>query len=206
MVSKRPQEKGHHEIGVQYGTFDWKQIQADTTGKLTGDGQWLYRVIGIFRDADIRPILSRTIGRCSMPAITWQPTKDTNWTVIGLYQKDKDRLIERLSCRFMGRSFPIPTARIPSNRFTRASRASIFIQTTTKSVTSLFEHSFSDNLKGWAANMRYAHSRGRHLPRRCIRNSYTNYLGYLGPPARRISPFIWIRGAAETVTQDRLCS
>ena len=169
LVSKRPQEKGHHEIGVQYGSFDWKQIQTDTTGKLTGDGQWLYRVIGIFRDADYQTDFVKNDRQVFMPAITWQPTKDTNWTVIGLYQKDKTGS----STAFLplnGTLFPNPNGKIPINRFTSEPGFDLY-QTTTKSVTSLFEHSFSNNFKV-RSNMRYAHIDG--IYRTMYPNNYTN--------------------------------
>jgi iron complex outermembrane receptor protein len=36
---------------VQYGSFNRKQVQMDSTGKLTKDGEWLYRFVGVFRDS-----------------------------------------------------------------------------------------------------------------------------------------------------------
>jgi len=169
LVSKRPQEQAHNEIGVQYGTFDWKQIQADSTGKLTGDGQWLYRVIGIFRDADYQTDFVKNDRQVFMPAITWQPTKDTNWTVIGLYQKDKTGS----STAFLpwsGTLFANPNGQIPINRFASEPGFDLY-QTTTKSVTSLFEHSFSNNFKV-RSNMRYSHVDG--IYRTMYPNSYDN--------------------------------
>ena len=40
LVSKLPQAESYREIGVQYGSFNRKQIQTDMTGKLTPDGEW----------------------------------------------------------------------------------------------------------------------------------------------------------------------
>ena len=51
LISKRPQAEASNEIGVQYGSFNRKQVQMDSTGKLTKDGEWLYRFVGIFRDS-----------------------------------------------------------------------------------------------------------------------------------------------------------
>ena len=34
--------------------FNRKQVQVDSTGKLTKDGEWLYRFIGVFRDSGVR--------------------------------------------------------------------------------------------------------------------------------------------------------
>jgi iron complex outermembrane recepter protein len=41
LISKRPQPEAFNEIGVQYGSFNRKQLQMDSTGKLTKDGEWL---------------------------------------------------------------------------------------------------------------------------------------------------------------------
>lgn len=202
LVSKRPQEQGHHEIGVQYGSFDWKQIQADTTGKLTGDGQWLYRVIGIFRDADYQTDFVKNDRQVFMPAITWQPTKDTNWTVIGLYQKDKTGS----STAFLplnGTLFPNPNGQIPINRFTSEPGFDLY-QTTTKSVTSLFEHSFSNNFKV-RANMRYAHIDG--IYRTMYPNNYTNtgspYFPYVDPAQQTVQRAVENLGTSrDTFTAD----
>ena len=51
-VSKRPQEEQASEITVEYGTFDFKQVKFDTTGSVTPDGKWTYRLTGLARDAD----------------------------------------------------------------------------------------------------------------------------------------------------------
>jgi outer membrane receptor protein involved in Fe transport len=53
LVSKRPQAEAFNEIGVQFGSFNRKQVQMDSTGKLTKDGEWLYRFVGVFRDSGI---------------------------------------------------------------------------------------------------------------------------------------------------------
>jgi len=156
-VSKRPQEKDHHELGVQYGSFDRLQFQTDLTGKLTADGQWLYRLIGIYRDADTQTDFVKNDRQTVMPAITWRPTKDTDWTVIGLYQKDKTGS----STAFLplnGTLYYNPNGRIPINRFTSEPGWDKY-QTTTQAITSLFEHSFSNNFKIFS-RFRYSHDDG----------------------------------------------
>jgi len=54
LVSKRPQAEASNEIGVQFGSFNRKQVQMDSTGKLTKDGEWLYRFVGILRDSGMQ--------------------------------------------------------------------------------------------------------------------------------------------------------
>ncbi len=176
LVSKRPQEKEHREIGLQYGSYNWKQIQTDMTGKLTPDGEWLYRLVGIYRDADYQTDYVKNDRQLLMPAITWRPTKNTDWTVIGLYQKDQTGS----STAFLplnGTLFSNPNGQIPINRFTSEPGWDKY-QTTTKSVSSLFEHSFSTNFKVYS-RMRYAHDDG--IYQTMYPNNYYNYFGPFMP-------------------------
>lgn len=142
---------------MQYGSFDRLQFQTDLSGKLTADGQWLYRLIGIYRDADTQTDFVKNDRQTVMPAITWRPTKDTDWTVIGLYQKDKTGS----STAFLplnGTLYYNPNGRIPINRFTSEPGWDKY-QTTTQAITSLFEHSFSNNFKIFS-RFRYSHDDG----------------------------------------------
>ena len=185
MVSKRPQAQSHNEIGVQYGSFNWKQIQADSTGKLTPDGEWLYRIIGIFRDADTQTDFVGNDRQLVMPAITWQPTLNTKWTVIGLYQKDKTGS----SSAFLpldGTLFPNPNGKIPVNRFTSEPGYDIY-QTTTRSVTSLFEHSFSNNFKVWS-NARVWRNDGVY--RTMYPDVYSGGSPYTDPAQQRVNRYV----------------
>lgn len=178
LVSKRPQEKAHREIGVTYGSFNTKQIQTDMTGKLTADGEWLYRLVGVFRDADYQTDYVKNDSQVLMPSITWRPTQNTDWTVIALYQKDKTGS----STAFLpwsGTLFANPNGQIPINRFTSEPGYDLY-QTTTKSLTSLFEHTFTSNFKV-RNNMRYSRIDGIY------RTMYPNNYNYTGTPN---SPYI----------------
>ena len=96
LVSKRPQAEAFNEIGVQFGSFNRKQVQMDSTGKLTKDGEWLYRFIGVFRDSGTQTDYVPDDRIVLAPSLTWRPTNNTNWTVLGTYQKDNDRLLHRI--------------------------------------------------------------------------------------------------------------
>ena len=89
LISKRPQAESFNEIGVQFGSFNRKQVQLDSTGKLTKDGEWLYRFVGIFRDSGTQTDYVPDDRIVLAPSLTWRPTNNTNWTVLGTYQKDK---------------------------------------------------------------------------------------------------------------------
>jgi iron complex outermembrane receptor protein len=153
LVSKRPQEQELHEVGVQYGSFNRKQVQTDHTGKLSADGQWLYRLIGIVRDSDYQTDYVKDDRVLLMPAITWRPTTATNWTVIATYQKDKTGSSNPFPPH-SGTIFPNPNGQIPINRFAGDPATDLY-QTETRSIASLFDHRFSDAFKV-SHNMRYS--------------------------------------------------
>ena len=157
LVSKRPQEEANREIGVQYGSFNRKQIQTDMTGKLTADGEWLYRFVAIGRDSDYQTDFVKDNRIAIAPALTWRPSKNTTWTVLGLYQND----LTGSSTAFLpmeGTLFPGPNGRIPVNRFVSDPSIDKY-QTKTRSVSSLFEHTFSDAFK-IRQSTRYTHTDG----------------------------------------------
>src|SRR3546814_19639712 len=76
-VSKLPQAEAQHEIGVQVGNHDARQLPADLTGPLTEDGTWLSRLVALGRDSgtqndygpDDRPPIA--------PPLTWAPPAET---------------------------------------------------------------------------------------------------------------------------------
>jgi iron complex outermembrane receptor protein len=145
MVSKRPQEQELHEYGFQYGSFNRKQFQTDHSGKLTADGQWLYRFVGIWRDSDMQTDYVPDDRVVAMPSITWRPTRDTDWTVLATYQRDKTGS----STAFLphsGTIFSNPNGQIPINRFTSDPNFDLY-RTETRSITSIFEHRFNDGFK-----------------------------------------------------------
>jgi iron complex outermembrane receptor protein len=157
LISKRPQAEAFNEIGVQYGSFNRKQVQLDSTGKLTKDGEWLYRFIGVLRDSGTQTDYVPDDRIVLAPSLTWRPTNNTNWTVLGTYQKDKTGS----STAFLpheGTLFPGPNGLIPVRRFAGEPGFDKY-QTETGTVSSLYEHSFSDGLK-IRQNMRYAHVEG----------------------------------------------
>ncbi|WP_083567482.1 TonB-dependent siderophore receptor [Hyphomicrobium sp. CS1GBMeth3] len=88
-VSKRPEQEHSSEIGVEYGTFDFKQVKFDTTGAITSDGKWSYRLTGLARDSDTHVDYVDDDRYALQPAITYRPDNDTTITVLGNFQKDQ---------------------------------------------------------------------------------------------------------------------
>ncbi|MGY2904373.1 TonB-dependent siderophore receptor [Bradyrhizobium sp. URHC0002] len=193
LISKRPQAEAFNEIGVQFGSFNRKQVQLDSTGKLTKDGEWLYRFIGVFRDSGTQTDYVPDDRIVLAPSLTWRPTNNTNWTVLGTYQKDKTGS----STAFLpheGTLYPGPNGLIPVRRFAGEPGFDKY-QTETGAVSSLFEHSFGDALK-IRQNMRYAHVEGIY------RTMYPNLhfvdpkdasFPFIDPGRRTVARDIWSR-------------
>lgn len=91
ITSKRPIDEPFGEVQLMTGNYQRKQGQFDIGGRADEDGQWLYRLTGVVRDAgspntdgggnnDITSIA---------PAFTWQPNSDTKVTLLGEYLKSR---------------------------------------------------------------------------------------------------------------------
>jgi iron complex outermembrane receptor protein len=205
LVSKRPQAESFNEIGMQFGSFNRKQVQLDSTGKLTKDGEWLYRFIGVFRDSGTQTDYVPDDRMVLAPSLTWRPTNNTSWTVLGTYQKDNTGS----STAFLpheGTLYSGPNGLIPVNRFASDPNFEKY-QTETGAFSSLFEHSFNNAVKV-RQNLRFAHVEGIY------RSAYPNVYGdpavppnpnfpFLDPSRRTVERFIFSRETSkDSLTSD----
>lgn len=87
-VSKRPTADGVREIGIEYGTYDRKQLKADLSGALDSRNEWTYRLTVLGRDSGTRIDADRDDRLYIAPALTWQPSANTKLTLLARYQKD----------------------------------------------------------------------------------------------------------------------
>ncbi len=115
-VSKRPQEQEYREVTVEYGTFDFKQVKTDMTGKLTDDGKWSYRVVGALRDADTQVDYVPNDHMALSPSITYKPTSSTSVTLLGHFQNDDSGSTQQF-LPHQGTRKPGPSGFIPFDRF-----------------------------------------------------------------------------------------
>ena len=86
-VSKTPKETFGGEIQAEVGNYDRYEIAGDVTGPVEGtDGKLLYRLVGLYRDTgtQIDEVDEKTT--VFMPSLSWLPTSDTKFTLIGLLQ------------------------------------------------------------------------------------------------------------------------
>lgn len=89
IVSKRPSFDSKHEMQVQAGNYDRRQVQFDSTGAINDDKTLAYRLTGLYRDSD-SPIRGASDDRTFIaPALTWKPNDKTTLTLLSHYQKDR---------------------------------------------------------------------------------------------------------------------
>lgn len=116
MVSKRPLATAEREIGLQYGSFNRKQIQTDLTGAVTSDGEWLYRVIALGRKSDTQVDYVTDDRYLVAPSLTWRPSAATDLTLQLLWQQDRSGSTSQFF-PWEGVILPNPNGQIPVNRF-----------------------------------------------------------------------------------------
>lgn len=86
MVSKKPRFEFGGEVTASYGTYNRKQGQVDIYGPLSDT--LAVRMVGVVRNADAQVKYMPDDRVVIQPSITWRPSSNTDFTVIGLYQRD----------------------------------------------------------------------------------------------------------------------
>ena len=153
LVSKRPQAERRNEIGVQYGSFDRKQVQGDFTGSLTPEGDWLYRVIGVGRKADTQVDYVKDDRALLAPSLTWRPNATTSLRLQALFQKDRTASTSQF-LPWSGIITENPNGQLPTSRYIGEPGWDRY-DTDRRSFGWLFEHQFND---AWTVrqNARYS--------------------------------------------------
>lgn len=87
-ISRRPQAESSHEVQVQVGNYNHKQISFDSTGKIDDEGRFLYRFSGTGRDSGT-VIEHMDDQRFNLaPSLTWNIADDTRLTFLGQFNRD----------------------------------------------------------------------------------------------------------------------
>ena len=85
VVSKRPTATPIHEIQVQLGNYNRRQVAADFAGALNEDETVLYRITGLVRDAEL-PRQHMDDDRIFIaPSLTIKPSDKTSLTLMAQY-------------------------------------------------------------------------------------------------------------------------
>jgi len=159
MVSKLPQVQTQREVGVEYGSHNRRQIQADLTGALTEDGDWSYRLIALARKSDTQVDYVPDNRSVIAPSLTWRPSAATSLTLQGLWQKDETGSSSQFF-PWEGTLLPNPNGQLPRNRF--IGEPGDYYDSERKTFGYQFEHQFNSE---WALrqNLRYARNENDNL-------------------------------------------
>lgn len=157
MVSKRPLQEAQREVGVQFGSFQRKQLQADLTGPITQDGQWSYRLVAVARDADTQTDYVQNDRRLIAPSLAWRPDGATSLILQGHWQQDRSGSTAQF-LPWSGTLLPNPNGKLPINRF--IGEPGDYYDTDRASIGYLFEHRFNDT---WTVrqNLRWSRNENR---------------------------------------------
>lgn len=85
-VSKTPRFTSGGTARLEYGSYDRKQAAIDVTGPLSET--LAGRLVGVVRDSNQQTYTIKDDRVLLAPSLTWRPGADTQFTVIGLYQRD----------------------------------------------------------------------------------------------------------------------
>jgi len=143
-VSKRPTQEAVHEINLEYGSFNRKQLSADFGGKLTGDGVLSYRLTGLVRDSDTFVDYVPDNRIFVAPAIAWKPSDATSLTVLGNYRRSRSKYIYGASP--IGTVQSNPNGQIPRSRFIGEPDQDRYNEES-MSLGYIFEHRFSPAIR-----------------------------------------------------------
>ncbi|KAB8066412.1 TonB-dependent siderophore receptor [Janthinobacterium violaceinigrum] len=90
-VSKRPSADAVREAGVEYGSYQRRQLKADVGGTLDAPGAWTWRIVMLGREARTRLARDRDNRLYVAPSLTWQAGPATRLTLLARYEKDNQQ-------------------------------------------------------------------------------------------------------------------
>jgi iron complex outermembrane receptor protein len=88
MVSKRPTAERQNQVELQTGSFNRLQAAFDFSGPIDKDQTFLYRLVGLGRQADTVIDDTNENRAFVAPSFTWRPTIDTSFTLLTSFQRD----------------------------------------------------------------------------------------------------------------------
>ena len=141
LVTKQPPSPPLRELVLNYGSFDRRQVAADFGGPLDSDGSLRYRLTGLYRRSDTQVKFVPDDRWFVAPGLTWTPSSQITWTLLGDYQKDKTGWSQFLPSQ--GTFRPNPNGKIPRDTFT-GEPGYDFFHRTQWSGGSLFEDRLND--------------------------------------------------------------
>lgn len=182
LVSKRPQAETRREIGVQIGSYDRRQLNADFTGPLSDDGTWLYRLVGVYRDSETQVDQVDDDRRLFAPSLTWKPSEDTSLTLQLRWQRDRTGSTSQFF-GWSGLLAPNPNGRVPSHRY--IGNPGDHYDTDRSTAGWLFEHRFNEN---WSVRQSFRAARNKVDYASVYGNPFANPTDPFLDPQQRLLP------------------
>ncbi|MEK1835448.1 MAG: TonB-dependent siderophore receptor [Pseudomonas sp.] len=88
MVSRRPSAESSHEIQLQYGSDNHRQISFASTGKIDDEGRFTYGLSGVLRDSGTQIDHIDNKRYNIAPSLTWNIDPDTKFTLLTQFTRD----------------------------------------------------------------------------------------------------------------------
>ncbi|EJM67793.1 TonB-dependent siderophore receptor [Pseudomonas sp. GM50] len=88
MVSRRPSAESSHEIQLQYGSDNHRQINFASTGKIDDEGRFTYGLSGVLRDSGTQVDHIDNKRYNIAPSLTWNIDPDTKFTLLTQFTRD----------------------------------------------------------------------------------------------------------------------
>ncbi len=153
LVTKRPPPESSNELIAQFGSYDQRQIQGDLGGPIAGNSNYLYRLVGLYRDSNTQVNYVPDNRRFIAPALTWAPSNTTTLTILTDFQHDN--LGWSMFLPAQGTLQYNPNGRIPTSFFVGQPGFDYFHRQQW-STAYLFEHHFS-RIWTFRQTFRYSH-------------------------------------------------
>ncbi len=154
LISKDPSAEPFHELALDYGSHNRRQVRVDTTGALNQDGTLQYRFNGLGRLSGTQ-VNNITDDRLNLnPTLTWRPDGRTSLTLSATYMRDNMGSAATYGPA-AGMVTPTAYGRIPTSLLTGDPGFDRYLKTQV-AVGYRLEHRFAGNLT-FRQNVRYTH-------------------------------------------------
>jgi iron complex outermembrane receptor protein len=155
MTSKRPSEVPVHEVAVQTGSYNRKQVQFDFSDRFVGSGDnALFRIVGLFRDADHQIDYMTDKREFIAPSFTFK-NEDTKLTLLTSYFHADNRFNFFNALPASGTILPNPNGRISQHLY-NGEPSYDRLKREQYNVGYAFEHKFNEAIE-FRQNVRYTH-------------------------------------------------
>lgn len=117
VVTKQPTERSLREVQTQVGSYDHRQIAGDLSGPIDQDGDWLYRLTGLWQDSELSTGELPNDRIYIAPALTWSVSENTTLKLLSHYLRIRSGSAWN-SYPTVGTLLPNPNGRIAVSTFT----------------------------------------------------------------------------------------